>query len=155
MTPTRLELSSLLGRRLRIWEQDLYYIMWLTSSINWLGASDESPSYFEQSNINELYKGYAKTRTEAQWQRVGSDQLVTIPGIYKYDLEGQHRCFAVFIGNRVYTFEFTAEEERYNVPRILLQGVSSGSLLRNIERNLEIPLTDLHRKLLREVELGL
>lgn len=73
------DLEELFKRKLYTWEKDLLYIMRLTMSDNWTGASRNAAYALSPT----LCRGYAKAGDAPNWQSVSEDQLNTMPGIYK------------------------------------------------------------------------
>jgi hypothetical protein len=75
---TQLDIEALLRRKMHTWEKDLLYIMRLTHSDDWFGATNN-----QKLTLSELDRAYVGPGIIPVWQRVSEDITNTMPGIYR------------------------------------------------------------------------
>lgn len=139
------DLVNILKRNLYTWEHDLLYIMRLTHSDSWIGATRNSK--YEPNGKVLLGKCGV---LNVLWSTVHEDNLHLSPGVYKVDSDKGQRLFVNFIGRRRYEFPVFSEDEANG---ILLEVFKGNSYLTAIELVSGVTMQELDKRMWKELKL--
>jgi hypothetical protein len=139
------DLVDLLGRKMYTWEHDMLFIMRLTHSDHWIGATRNSK---HEPNGRTFFGRFGVQGVE--WQMVHEDNLLVSPGVYMVNGEKGKRLFVNFIGRRRYEFPLFDETESNGILREVFKGVSYTDAIEIVSG---VPMKDLDDRMWKELKI--
>jgi hypothetical protein len=139
------DLVDLLGRKMYTWEHDMLFIMRLTHSDHWIGATRNSKY---EPNGRTYFGRYGVQRIE--WQMVHQDNLLSCPGVYRVDGDKENRLFVNFIGRRRYEFPLFTELEGNEILKEVFKGSSYTDAIEIVS---QVPMKALDERMWKELKI--